>query len=291
MSTAKIEKEAFIKLCQKLAAEEHVSVELIPITRFGEEFVILRDVKTNTGIARWSFRKTVRLAEYRTERGYSSWMNTDIEGKREDLIREIRAAFSWETTPFKYEVFPKFEDKCTREDLISFEEILEWYKKNKIEPSADTIADNMLLNCELIAPFGCYTTSFANWGASREMTAPYPCQQLWSIPEQWGKARNSLIGFEGIGREEAEKSGVKELADAYGWGWDHRTGNSRWTEQMYTRKFKCFFFRDFVKQLYGVDYYSEEGKKIWIVDSLEKVQELWDKAIELGYDYNVKKED
>lgn len=290
MSTAKIEKEAFIKLCQKIAAEEKVAVELLPITRFGEDFVILRDVKTNTGIARWSHKKTVRLAEYRTERGYSSWMN-EIEGKREDLIREIRNAFYWETTPFKYEVFPKF-DKCPREDLVSHEEILEWFKKNKIEPTEGTIADNMLLNCELIAPYGCYTTSFANWGAPRTMTAPYPCQQLWAIPEQWGKARNSIIGFEGIGRENAEKSGVKELENAYGWGWERRTGeHSHWTQQMYKRIFKCFFFRDFVKQVYGVDSYSEEGKKIWIVDSLEKVQELWDKAIELGYDYNVKKED
>lgn len=299
MRNALITRSAFITLCTKIARNYGISSDFVDITRYGETFVIWRDAVTDTGIVRLCLgcsgkpdaRGTVRLAEHKTDKGYISWSRKTVEGNRCDLTQAIVALVEDKPIECKFNAFPKF-DKIPDERFITFEEILDFYKKNNIKPSKFTKDQRYLENINAYAPYGTYASNFGNWGAPKAMVAPHCCQTLWTIPCDWGNDDNhSFIEFSMISREESDASPVKEIRDAYGWGWERSSCEGfefkqfdHWTQQCKLKKFKCFFYQRFLKSKTDDPYYMPE-KELWIVDSLEKVQAMIDECRAAGFKF------
>ena len=302
MRNAKITRSAFITLCNKIARNYGVSSDFIDITRYGENYVIWRDYCTDTGIARLNLgcsgkpdaSGTVTLAEFKTDKGYMDWLRHPVEGNRCDLTQAIVALVEDKPTVCKFNAFPKFETAIPAEhNLITFEEILNFYKKNNIKPSKFTRDQRYLENINAYAPYGCYSSCFANWGAAKDMVAPHSCQTLWTIPCDWGDDSNghSFIEFGMLTREESDASPVKEIRDAYHWGWERITDEPNkyglthhWTEQCKLRKFKCFFYQRFLIAQKNDPYWTPDTS-LWIVDSLDKVQEMIDECRAAGFKF------
>lgn len=300
MRTAKITRSAFITLCTKIAKDCGISSDFVDITRYGENYVIWRDYCTDTGIARLNLGcsgkpnalGTVTLAEFKTDKGYMDWLRHAVEGNRDNLIDAIYQLVQDKPSVCKFNAFPKFETAIPAEhNFITFEEILNFFQKNNIKPSKFTKDQRYLENINAYAPYGCYSSCFANWGAPKDMVAPHSCQTLWTIPCSWGSDDHSFIEFTTLSREESDASPVKEIRDAYHWGWERVIGEKdkfglshHWTEQCKLKKFKCFFYQRFL-QSKSEDKYHMPDTSLWIVDSLEKVQAMIDECRAAGFKF------
>lgn len=300
MRNAKITRSAFITLCTKIAATCGISSDFIDITRYGENYVIWRDYCTDTGIARLNLgcsgkpdaQGTVTLAEFKTDKGYMDWLRHPVEGNRCDLTDAIYSLVQDKPSVCKFNAFPKFETAIPAEhNLITFEEILNFYKKNHIKPSKFTKDQRYLENINAYAPYGCYSSCFANWSAAKEMVAPRSCQTLWTIPCSWGDEDHSFIEFDMLTREQSDASPVKEIRDAYHWGWERITDEPNkyglthhWTEQCKLKKFKCFFYQRFLQSKTDDPYFMPD-MSLWVVDSLDKVQAMIDECRAAGFKF------
>lgn len=300
MRNAKITRTAFITLCTKIAKVCGISSDFIDIRRYGEDYVIWRDYCTDTGIARLNLgcsgkpdaQGTVTLAEFKTDKGYMDWLRHPVEGNRCDLTDAIYSLVQDKPSVCKFNAFPKFETAIPAEhNFITFEEILNFFQKNNIKPSKFTKDQRYLENINAYAPYGCYSSGFANWGVAKDMVAPHSCQTLWTIPCSWGNEDHSFIEFDSLTREQSDASPVKEIRDAYHWGWERVTDEPNqygmthhWTEQCKLKKFKCFFYQRFL-QAKSEDKYHTPDMSLWVVDSLDKVQAMIDECRAAGFKF------
>ena len=295
---ALITRSAFIELCNKLSAKHSLSTDFVDITRYGEKSVIWRDIATDTGIARLDLgcsgketaRGSVHLAEHKTDKGYIDWMHVSVEGKREDLISALEELIEKEAVECKYTAFPKFETQIPAEhNFLTLEEIVEFFKKNNLPLRQFDIDSRYLSNINAIAPYGCTCSSFAHWGCPRELRAPLACQPLWYMPTSWGD-ESQCIEVASIGRDFADKSEVPEINKAYGWGWERTSINgvpfgqyNTWTEQVYRKEIKCWFYKKYLQEMKGVDTYNSENVKLWTAHSLDEVQKMLDEVNAAGF--------
>ena len=298
---AKITRSAFVALCNKLSEKHRISSDFIDITRWGEKSVIWRDINTDTGIARLNLgcsgketaRGEVHLAEYKTDKGYIDWYSKPVEGNRENLISALEDLIQAEAKVCKYNAFPKFETPIPAEhNLLTLEEIVEFFKKNNLKPNKFTQDSRYLSNINAIAPYGCTCSSFANWGAPSELKAPLACQPLWTVPTSWG-SESQCIEFSCIGRDFADKSEVPEINKACGWGWERFSINGvpfkqyvRWTEQAQRNgNIKCWFYKKYLQEVKGVDTYCSENVPMWTAQSLDEVQKMLDEVNAAGFKF------